>query len=48
MPDARERLHGAGVEPSHGGGRPEKIAAFIKHDVERWGRVIKEAGIRLD
>lgn len=48
MPDVRERLQGAGVEPGHGGGQPEEIRAFIKNDTERWAKVIKESGIRLE
>jgi len=34
-----------GAEP--GGERPEEFAAFIRLEMEKWGRVIKDAGIVL-
>ncbi|MBI5912590.1 MAG: tripartite tricarboxylate transporter substrate binding protein [Betaproteobacteria bacterium] len=30
------------------GGAPEQLAAYIKAETERWGTVIKKAGIKLD
>ena len=29
-------------------GSPEELAAFMKAENERWSRLIKEAGFRLD
>jgi tripartite-type tricarboxylate transporter receptor subunit TctC len=45
-PDARERFvsQGAGLPL----GTPEALAAFITADAERWGRVIRAAGIRME
>lgn len=46
MPDVRERLAGHGLIP--GGGTPEQLGAFLKSEIARWAKLIKEAGIRLD
>jgi len=43
-PDLREKLAQQCYEPI--GGTPERFAAAIKADMERYGRAIKEAGIR--
>ncbi|HYR35203.1 MAG TPA: tripartite tricarboxylate transporter substrate-binding protein, partial [Burkholderiales bacterium] len=43
-PDLREKLAQQYYEPI--GGTPERFAAAIKADMERYGRAIKEAGIR--
>ena len=50
-----EVLHTAEVEAHLGllhlkaaGGPPERLAAMIKADDERWGRVIRTAGVTLD
>ena len=47
LPDARERFAGAGLEarPSRS---PKEFAAFVAADVARWGKVIKQANIRLE
>jgi tripartite-type tricarboxylate transporter receptor subunit TctC len=45
-PDVVERLRKSGVEPV--GGTSASFAAAIRTDTERWSRVIKRAGIRLD
>ena len=44
MDDVRERLVGAGIEIQ--GGAPEQFADVIKAEVDKWGRVVKEAGIQ--
>ncbi|MCC7487881.1 MAG: tripartite tricarboxylate transporter substrate binding protein [Burkholderiales bacterium] len=45
-PDIRDRLLSQSTEPA--GGPPEAFAAFIRSEHARWGRVIREAGIRLE
>lgn len=45
MPDTQERLAGHGMIP--GGGTPEDLGAFLKAEIAKWGRLIKEAGIRI-
>jgi tripartite-type tricarboxylate transporter receptor subunit TctC len=47
MPDTKEKLQKAGVEPVSG--TPEQLAEFIRTEIARWAKVIKEADIkRLD
>jgi tripartite-type tricarboxylate transporter receptor subunit TctC len=41
-----DRLVGAGIYPSPG--TPEELRALMRQDVERWTRVIKAAGVKLD
>jgi tripartite-type tricarboxylate transporter receptor subunit TctC len=45
-PDVRERISGMLLEPA--GGRPEEFGAFIRSQSERWGKVIREANIKLE
>ena len=42
--DVRSRLTGAGIEIQ--GGTPEAFAEVIRIEVEKWGRIVKEAGIQ--
>ncbi|MBX9777823.1 MAG: tripartite tricarboxylate transporter substrate binding protein [Xanthobacteraceae bacterium] len=46
MPDVSKRLQGLGAAP--GGDGPERTAAFLREEAERWRKVILDAGIRLD
>jgi len=46
VPDIRERLLRSGVETV--GSSPAELAATIKTEISRMGKVIKEAGIRAD
>ena len=46
VPDIRERLVRSGVETV--GSSPAELAATIKSEISRMGKVIKEAGIRAD
>jgi tripartite-type tricarboxylate transporter receptor subunit TctC len=41
-----ERLAADGVVPA--GGTPEQFAAIIRRDIEVWGKVIREAGIKAE
>jgi tripartite-type tricarboxylate transporter receptor subunit TctC len=43
MDDVRSRLSGAGVEIQ--GGTPEQFGEVIKAEIDKWGRIVKEAGI---
>jgi tripartite-type tricarboxylate transporter receptor subunit TctC len=45
-PDAREALTRQGLEPAPT--TPQQFAAFIGSEVERWGRVAKDSGAKLD
>jgi len=46
LPDVRERLIGLGYEPAHN--TPQDFAALIRNDLDRFGKVIREAGIKGD
>jgi tripartite-type tricarboxylate transporter receptor subunit TctC len=44
--DALARLNTAGIEPV--GSTPQEFAAYIRFEVEEWGKVVREAGIKLE
>jgi tripartite-type tricarboxylate transporter receptor subunit TctC len=44
--DVRDRLAAAGVEPKSSS--PEEVTAVLKSEVARWGKIVKESGVRLD
>jgi tripartite-type tricarboxylate transporter receptor subunit TctC len=46
MEDVRSRLMGAGIEIQ--GGTPEQFADVIRIEVDKWGRIVKEAGIQQE
>ncbi len=45
-PEVRNGLVGIGAEP--GGSTSERFAALIAEDGERWGKIIRDAGIKLE
>jgi tripartite-type tricarboxylate transporter receptor subunit TctC len=44
LDDVRTRLSGAGIEIQSG--TPERFGDVIKNEVDKWGRIVKEAGIQ--
>ena len=47
LPDVKERLNaGGGLEPFPT--RPEEFAALIRSDYEKFGKVVREVGVRVD
>ena len=46
QPDVRERFQALGVAPL--AGSPDDLAKYLKFEVERWAKLIKERGIKLD
>lgn len=46
LPDIRERLGATAMEPV--GGTPEQFGELIRSEIEKWARVVKEAGIKAD
>jgi len=44
MEDVRSRLTSAGIEIQ--GGTPEQFGAVIRNEIDKWGRIVKEAGIQ--
>lgn len=45
-PDVRKRLQEMGLQP--GGGSQEEWAREMRHDLEVWGKVIRDASIRIE
>ena len=46
VPEMQERFLNAGIEVVTG--TPAQFVAEVKSDMARWGKVIKDAGIRAD
>jgi tripartite-type tricarboxylate transporter receptor subunit TctC len=46
QPDTKKALFDAGVEPTPTS--PEEMAAYMGEELTRWGKVVKEAHIRLE
>ena len=44
--ETRERFLAAGVEPV--GGPPEQLGALMKSEMHKWGKLIREAGLRAE
>jgi len=44
LPDVREQFVARGDEPFPG--TPEQAATYLKNEIEKWNRVIKQAGIK--
>ncbi|HTD89272.1 MAG TPA: tripartite tricarboxylate transporter substrate binding protein, partial [Burkholderiales bacterium] len=45
-PEAKERLLKAGIEAV--GSTPEEFAAIIREDIRHKGKIIREAGMRME
>lgn len=46
LPDVKERLAGLGADPV--GSTPAELAAFIRREFVNWGKVVKEAHIKIE
>lgn len=46
LPETRERFVAQGMVP--GGGTPAELGAFLRSEIAKWRRVVKEAGIRVE
>jgi tripartite-type tricarboxylate transporter receptor subunit TctC len=46
MPDVKEKLTRAGIDAA--GGTPEEFGRFIRAEFERWGPVVKAAGVKAN
>jgi tripartite-type tricarboxylate transporter receptor subunit TctC len=46
QPDVRELLARQGMTPA--GGSPERLANYVKDDLARWQRVVKDAGLKAE
>ncbi len=45
-PEIRERLLGQGAEPLSG--TPEELAAYLRRELDKYGRIIREAGVKAE
>lgn len=45
-PDLRQRFVDLGAEPM--ASSPEEFGAFVKSEHQRWGKLIRDAGIRIE
>jgi tripartite-type tricarboxylate transporter receptor subunit TctC len=45
-PDVREALLARGAEPRPG--TPDEFAAFIRSEIAKWGKVVRDANIKAD
>ena len=46
LQDIKDRWAVLGAEPLHN--TPEQFAAFLKADVGKWAKVVREAGVKID
>jgi tripartite-type tricarboxylate transporter receptor subunit TctC len=46
VPDVQERMAALGLDPA--GGTAEAFGAFVREDIARWAKVIREANIRVE
>jgi tripartite-type tricarboxylate transporter receptor subunit TctC len=46
MPDVKEFLFNQGLDPAPG--TPEQFGAYIKAEMDKWAKVVKESGARAD
>ena len=46
MPDVQEKLRGLGAEPQPS--TSDEMAAILRKDAERWGKIIKSTGMKAD
>jgi tripartite-type tricarboxylate transporter receptor subunit TctC len=46
MPDINEQLSSQGAEPI--GGTPESFGAYMRSETEKWAKILKASGIKLE
>jgi tripartite-type tricarboxylate transporter receptor subunit TctC len=46
LPDVREKLAGLGAEPV--GSTPAEFSAHVKREIDKWARVVKTSGAKVD
>jgi len=46
LPDVREALTKQGLVPTPGG--PGELAGILRRELDRWGKVVREARIKAD
>ena len=48
QPDVIQRITSAGYEPIDSANSPEHVAAFIRSEVAKWAKLVKETGAKVD
>lgn len=46
LPDVKEKLNSVGAED--GGGSPEQFGKFVRDEIAKYSKIVKEAGVKLD
>ena len=46
MPDIKDRFNALGAEPV--GNTPEEFGAYLKSEIAKWGKVVKDSGAKVD
>ena len=46
LPEVKERFFQLGAEAAPG--RPEELGAYVRAEMERWARIVRERGIRIE
>jgi tripartite-type tricarboxylate transporter receptor subunit TctC len=46
LPEVKERLDATGLTPI--GSTPEEFAAYLRSEIEKWGKVVRSVGMRVD
>jgi tripartite-type tricarboxylate transporter receptor subunit TctC len=46
MPDVQARFRDEGGEVAPG--TPEELSAFVNREIQRWGKVVRDAGVKVD
>ncbi len=46
LDEVRQRLNSLGVEPA--GGSPEQFGSYLRAEIAKWSRLIKETGVRVE
>ena len=46
MPDVRDKVISGGATPV--GGSAKEFAAFVSAEYAKWGRIVKDSGVKLE
>lgn len=46
LPDVKEKMFGLGLEVQ--GSTPEQLGALVNSDIEKWSKVVRESGIKIN
>jgi tripartite-type tricarboxylate transporter receptor subunit TctC len=46
MPDVKEKFIALGADPV--GNTPEEFSAYLKTEIAKWGKVVKDSGAKVD